>query len=43
MAKAKTTKAPKTLTAKTAASGKWGAVESAMDQIREKFGDGSVR
>ncbi len=23
-------------------AGKWGAVESAMDQIREKFGDGSI-
>jgi recombination protein RecA len=35
-------KAPKTLASKTAASGKWGAVESAMDQIRDKFGDGSI-
>ena len=27
---------------KTAVSGKWGAVESALDQIRDKFGDGSI-
>jgi recombination protein RecA len=27
---------------KPAASGKWGAVDSALDQIREKFGDGSI-
>ncbi len=27
---------------KGAASGKWGAVESALDQIREKFGEGSI-
>lgn len=39
MAKAKTTK---TMAAKTPASGKWGAVENAMDQIRDKFGDGSI-
>jgi recombination protein RecA len=27
---------------KTAVSGKWGAVESAIDQIKEKFGEGSI-
>lgn len=42
MAKPKTPKEPKTLASKTPASGKWGAVESAMDQIRDKFGDGSI-
>jgi recombination protein RecA len=26
----------------TTSSGKWGAVESAIDQIRDKFGDGSI-
>src|SRR3712207_6845766 len=26
----------------TAPTGKWGAVESAIDQIRDKFGDGSI-
>jgi recombination protein RecA len=35
MAKATKAKAP-------AANGKWGAVESAIDQIRDKFGDGSI-
>ncbi|HEX3095650.1 MAG TPA: DNA recombination/repair protein RecA, partial [Patescibacteria group bacterium] len=41
MAKAK--KEAKTMTAKsTSNAGKWGAVENAMDQIREKFGDGSI-
>jgi recombination protein RecA len=38
---AKTTKTKPTASA-SAASGKWGAVESAMDQIRDKFGDGSI-
>jgi recombination protein RecA len=39
MAKAtKTTKAAKS----TPQGGKWGAVENALDQIREKFGDGSI-
>jgi recombination protein RecA len=33
----------KSTKAKTpAVSGKWGAVESAIDQIRDKFGDGSI-
>lgn len=40
MAKAKTTKT--TAKASTSNSGKWGAVENAMDQIRDKFGDGSI-
>lgn len=35
---AKSTKTKVTSTA----SGKWGAVESALDQIRDKFGDGSI-
>lgn len=40
---AKKTKEPKTITAKsTSNAGKWGAVENAMDQIKEKFGDGSI-
>ncbi len=36
MAKSKT---PKTM---QPAGGKWGAVENALDQIRDKFGDGSI-
>lgn len=40
---AKKVKEPKTISAKsTSNAGKWGAVESAMDQIRDKFGDGSI-
>ncbi len=40
---AKKTKEPKTTAPKaTSTAGKWGAVESAMDQIRDKFGDGSI-
>ena len=40
MAKAKT---PKTLTkAATSNAGKWSAAETAIDQIREKFGEGSI-
>ena len=39
----KATKAPKTTgKEESTKSGKWTAVESAMDQIREKFGDGSI-
>lgn len=33
---------PKASKEKIKVSGKWGAVESAIDQIREKFGDGSI-
>jgi recombination protein RecA len=36
---AKQTKPAKTL---APAGGKWGAVENALDQIRDKFGDGSI-
>src|SRR4051812_25361368 len=32
----------KTTKTKAAVTGKWGAVESALDQIRDKFGDGSI-
>lgn len=40
---AKKVKEPKIITAKsTSNAGKWSAVENAMDQIREKFGDGSI-
>ncbi len=38
MAKSKTTK----IKSAVPSSGKWGAVENAMDQIRDKFGDGSI-
>lgn len=38
MAKAKITKTKSA----PSSSGKWGAVENAMDQIRDKFGDGSI-
>ncbi len=40
---AKSTKAPKTLAAaSTTDKGRAGAIDSAIDQIREKFGDGSI-
>lgn len=39
----KKAKEPKTMTAKSSSNaGKWGAVENALDQIRDKFGDGSI-
>jgi recombination protein RecA len=39
----KSTKAPKTIAAQSKSdAGRWTAVETAMDQIREKFGDGSI-
>lgn len=37
---AKTAKPAKTIGASS--SGKWGAVENALDQIRDRFGDGSI-
>ncbi len=42
MAKAKKTSAAKAATSTDSKAGKWGAVENAMDQIRDKFGDGSI-